>query len=59
MVAKNDVTGDAIQTKSTSQAFRENYDKIFRRDPRVEEDARNEDDEFERIAKPLDSEQGG
>lgn len=30
MVAKNDVTGDSIQTKGTSDAFRENYDRIFR-----------------------------
>ncbi len=29
MVARNDITGDAIQTKGTSQAFRDNYDLIF------------------------------
>lgn len=31
MVAKNDVTGDAIQTKVSSEAYRSNYDVIFRR----------------------------
>lgn len=29
MVAKNDVTGDSIQTKGTSDAYRNNYDLIF------------------------------
>lgn len=29
MVARNDITGDAIQTKGVSDAYRDNYDKIF------------------------------
>jgi hypothetical protein len=29
MATKNDVTGDAIQTKLTSDLYRQNYDKIF------------------------------
>lgn len=29
MVARNDITGDAIQTKSTSSAYRDNYDLIW------------------------------
>ena len=29
MVARNDVTGDAIQSKSSSQAYRDNWDAIF------------------------------
>jgi hypothetical protein len=32
MVARNDITGDAIQTKSASQAFRDNYDNIWKKD---------------------------
>ena len=32
MVARNDITGDAIQTKSASTAYRDNYDNIFRKD---------------------------
>ena len=31
MVARNDITGDAIQTKGTSTAYRDNYDIIFRK----------------------------
>jgi len=41
MVARNDITGDAIQTKSASQSYRDNYDNIFRKGtkmtPRVED----------------------
>ena len=39
MVARNDITGDAIQTKSSSTAYRDNYDLIFRKKdmtPKVE-----------------------
>ena len=31
MVARNDITGDAIQTKSASSSYRDNYDNIFRK----------------------------
>lgn len=31
MVARNDVTGDAIQTKGVSNAYRDHYDEIFRK----------------------------
>lgn len=27
--AKNDITGDSIQTKATSQAYADNYERIF------------------------------
>ena len=30
MVAKNDITGDSIQTKTASDSYRDNYDLIFR-----------------------------
>lgn len=30
MVAKNDITGDSIQTKTTSDSYRDNYERIFR-----------------------------
>ena len=29
MVARNDITGDSIQTKGVSDAYRDNYDIIF------------------------------
>lgn len=35
MTATNEITGDALRTKSTSQSFRDNYDAIFRK-PKVE-----------------------
>ena len=42
MVARNDVTGDAIQTKTASQSYRDNYDTTFRKgnnmQVRVQED---------------------
>lgn len=31
MVAKNDITGDKIQTKSSSGLFQDNFDSIFRK----------------------------
>jgi hypothetical protein len=31
MVARNDITGDAIQSRSSSKAFSDNYDLIFRK----------------------------
>ena len=31
MVARNDITGDAIQTKGVSSSYRDNYDLIFRK----------------------------
>ena len=32
MVAKNDITGDSIQSKGTSDAYRNNYDRIFKKE---------------------------
>lgn len=29
MAARNDVTGDSITTKSSSNAYRDNWDRIF------------------------------
>jgi len=31
MVARNEHTGDKIQTKETSEAYRDNFDAIFRK----------------------------
>ena len=31
MVAKNDITGDSIQTRTNSKAYQDNYDLIFRK----------------------------
>ena len=52
MVARNDITGDSIQTKSTSAAYRDHYDNIFGKSkPRIAEEAKLEEEEFERIEK--------
>ena len=52
MVAKNDITGDAIQTKGVSKDYRSNYDMIFRKKDRREvEDALAEDEAFLSINK--------
>ena len=42
MVAKNDITGDAIQTKSVSQIYRDNYDNIFRKNNMTPQTQQNE-----------------
>jgi hypothetical protein len=31
VVARNDITGDTIQTKGVSEAYRDHYDNIFRK----------------------------
>lgn len=31
MASKNDITGDTICTKKVSDAYRDNYDRIFRK----------------------------
>lgn len=36
MVARNDVTGDAIQTKGVSNAYRDNYDLIWKKDKEMQ-----------------------
>ena len=35
MVARNDITGDAIQSKTASQSYRDNYDVIFRKEKQM------------------------
>jgi len=36
MVAKNDITGDAIQSKISSKEYGDNFDRIFRKNKVVE-----------------------
>ena len=45
MVARNDITGDAIQTKSASQSYRDNFDTIFRKN-RMSPKAKDNGDDF-------------
>ena len=37
MAAINDITGDAIQTRKSSEAYRNNYDLIFRKNKPTKE----------------------
>lgn len=48
---KNDITGDELKTKPASDAYRQNYDLIFRKptDKRELEDAQAEDEAFKAI----------
>ena len=36
MAAKNDITGDSIQTRGVSDAYRNNYDLIFGKKTKVD-----------------------
>jgi hypothetical protein len=36
MVAKNDITGDSIQTKGVTEDYRTNYDNIFRKNKKTD-----------------------
>ena len=38
MVARNDITGDTIQTKGVTNSYRDNYDTIFRKDKKTDAD---------------------
>jgi len=38
MASKNDVTGDSIQTRISSESYRSNYDKIFSKKKTEEKD---------------------
>ena len=51
MAATNDITGDSIQTGVVTDAYRNNYDQIFKKnlDPRVIQDQMNEDEAFRLI----------
>lgn len=44
MAAKNDVTGDSIQSKTNSNEFRDNWDRIFNK-KKVEDSQQESKDE--------------
>lgn len=50
MVAKNDITGDSIQTRASSKAFEEGIDRIFDKTKEREEKAKEKADYFARLA---------
>lgn len=49
MVAKNDITGDSIQTKASSKAFQEGIDRIFNKEEERERKAREKAEYFARL----------
>ena len=55
MVAKNDITGDSIQSRNTTKAYEDNFDRIFRNKKKTDEEKFEEAilaDEFYDIEKP-------
>lgn len=44
MAAKNDITGDSIQTRGTSEAYLNNYDLIFRKKKANVEEVKNDEE---------------
>ena len=55
MATTNDITGDSIQTGAVSNAYRDNYDLIWgKKTPQQKDDAKAEDDEFNRIKREFD-----
>ena len=49
MAAKNDITGDSIQTKGYSQAYLNNYDLIFRKNKKVEDNTGSDKNEYQDV----------
>ena len=58
MVAKNDITGDSIQSRTNSKAFDDNYDLIFRKKKKTEEEKFDEQVIMKNEYYDLDSEGG-
>ena len=48
MVAKNDITGDSIQTRGASEKYRNNYDLIFRKN-KVEDNTGVSSNEYQDV----------
>lgn len=46
MVARNDITGDSIQTKGVTDNYRSNYDNIFRKDKDMQVRVKENPEEF-------------
>jgi len=50
MVAKNDITGDSIQTKASTQAFAEGVDRIFNHSEERKKKEKEKSEYFARLA---------
>ena len=52
MATTNDITGDAIQTGTVTNAYRDNWDLIWgKKTPQEKDDAKAEDEAFEQVDK--------
>lgn len=49
MAAKNDITGDALISKVNSKEFEDNFDRIFRKKPELEQEPEYIEDWSDRI----------
>jgi hypothetical protein len=50
MVAKNDITGDSIQTKASTEAYQDGIDRIFNKDKEREQKEKEKSEYFARLA---------
>ena len=48
MVAKNDITGDSIQSRTSTKAYQDNYDLIFRK-KKVEDNTGTDKNEYQDV----------
>lgn len=55
MASRNDITGDAIQTRTITDSYRDNFDKIFRK--KKDEPTTTADDPVQEPTTPADTEQ--
>lgn len=49
MAAKNDITGDSIQTRGSSDAYRNNYDLIFGKKKKVVDNTGVDNNEYQDV----------
>ena len=49
MAAKNDITGDSIQTRGVSNAYRDNYDMIFGKKKKAIDNTGTDKNEFQDV----------
>ena len=49
MAAKNDITGDSIQTRGISEAYRNNYDLIFGKKKKAVDNTGTDTNEYQDV----------
>lgn len=51
MTAKNDITGDLIKSKTSSETYRDNWERIFGKKEKPVEDTSKKEDDNEKTVK--------